>query len=74
MIALSCNDAETHNKWIKDIQAYGNLNTNEKFAFPIIDDKTRHLANLLGMIDPDEIDSAGMPVTARSVINKSQTF
>ena len=25
MIALSCNEAGTHNNWIKDIQAYGKL-------------------------------------------------
>lgn len=37
-----------HNEWIKDIQAYGKLDVNQKFPYPIIDDKTRHLSHLLG--------------------------
>lgn len=48
MIALSCNEVEMHNEWIKDIQAYGKLDTSKKFPYPIIDDKTRHLSVLLG--------------------------
>ena len=67
MIALSCNDAEMHKDWIKDIEAYGKLNTSEKFPFPIIDDKTRRLALSLGMIDPNEVDSAGAALTARAL-------
>ena len=87
MIALSCNEVETHNEWIKDIKAYGKLEAESKFPYPIIDDKTRHLSHLLGkfrlyyalnwifnffgnylgMLDPDETDSAGMPLSARSV-------
>ena len=65
MIALSCNDAETHNGWIEDIKSYGSLKG--RFPYPIIDDRNRELANLLDMIDPDEIDSAGLPLTARAV-------
>ena len=41
MIALSCNEVETHNEWIKDIKAYGKLEAESKFPYPIIDDKTR---------------------------------
>jgi 1-Cys peroxiredoxin 6 len=67
MIALSCNDASMHCDWIKDIQAYGKLNTDKKFPYPIIDDKARKLAHQLGMIDPDEVDKDGMPLTARAV-------
>jgi 1-Cys peroxiredoxin 6 len=67
LIALSCNDVSMHNDWIKDIQAYGKLDTTKKFPYPIIDDKTRTLAEKLGMIDPDERDSAGIPLTARAV-------
>ncbi len=91
MIALSCNEAETHNSWIKDIQAYGKLDAGTKFPYPIIDDTTRRLSTLLGkfpsnnrkffkiiiilinfisgMLDPDEIDKAGMPLSARAVCN-----
>lgn len=59
-----CNNQ--HNEWIKDIKAYGKLDEG-KFPYPIIDDKSRKLAHLLGMIDPAEIDKEGMPLTARAV-------
>lgn len=39
----------------------------EKLPFPIIDDKDRDLAILLGMLDPSEKDAKGVPVTARAV-------
>ncbi|CAF0799408.1 unnamed protein product [Brachionus calyciflorus] len=67
LIALSCNDVNMHKDWIKDIQSYGNLDASKKFPYPIIDDKTRALAEKLGMIDPDERDNAGIPLTARAV-------
>ena len=67
MIALSCDPVDTHKSWIKDIQAYGNLDTSKNFPYPIIDDTSRELAHKLGMIDPDERDSKGMPLTARAV-------
>lgn len=67
LLALSCNDVQMHKDWIKDIEAYGQLDTSKAFPFPIIDDRSRHLANKLGMIDPDELDSAGIPLTARAV-------
>ena len=67
LLALSCNDCEMHNAWIKDIQAYGNLDTAAEFPFSIIDDKCRTIANKLGMLDQNETDSAGQPLTARSV-------
>merc|ERR1711976_122372 len=35
--------------------------------YPIIDDQKRELAVKFGMIDPDEKDSKGMPLTARAV-------
>lgn len=66
MIALSCNDVSMHNDWIKDIQCFAQLGDG-KFPYPIIDDKSRKIANLLGMIDPAEIDSEGIPLTARAV-------
>ena len=67
LIALSCNDVAMHNDWIKDIQCYGKLDTSKKFPYPIIDDRTRALAKKLGMLDPDERDSAGILLTARAV-------
>jgi len=37
------------------------------FPYPIIADKGRELAVRLGMIDPEEKDSQGMPLTCRAV-------
>ena len=54
MIALSCNEAETHNSWIKDIQAFGKLDAGTKFPYPIIDDTTRRLSNLLGKFSNED--------------------
>ncbi len=64
MAALSCDKVQHHIDWIKDIKAYAGL---ESFPYPIIDDSSRELAKSLGMIDPDEIDAQGMPLTARAV-------
>lgn len=66
IIALSCNSVESHRKWIEDIKAYGEL-TEEEFPYPIIEDESRKLATSLGMLDPAELDSRGIPVTARAV-------
>lgn len=35
--------------------------------FPIIADHNRELSVLLGMLDPDELDKDGIPLTARCV-------
>lgn len=51
----------------QDINAYNGDEPTEKLPFPIIDDKKRELAILLGMLDPSEKDEKGMPVTARVV-------
>lgn len=51
----------------QDINAYNGDEPKETLPFPIIDDKNRDLAILLGMLDPAEKDEKGMPVTARVV-------
>ncbi|GAU96156.1 hypothetical protein RvY_07642 [Ramazzottius varieornatus] len=66
MIALSCDDPESHRGWIKDLEAYCALPTG-KFPFPIIADAKRTLAVQFGMLDPDELNNEGMPLTARVV-------
>lgn len=43
------------------------INEDEKFPYPIIDDNQRKVASKLGMVDNDELDNAGMPLTARAV-------
>lgn len=66
VIALSCDTVENHLGWIPDIKLYSKECIDE-FPYPIIADPERTLAVKLGMIDPDEKDSAGLPLTARAV-------
>ncbi|XP_031570487.1 peroxiredoxin-6-like [Actinia tenebrosa] len=63
MIALSCDDVESHKGWIKDINAY----SGEGFPYSILADPKRELAVQLGMVDPDEKDAKGLPLTCRAV-------
>merc|ERR1712200_45841 len=63
LAALSCDDVESHKGWIEDIKAYNKL---DSFDYPIIADPNRHIGNLYGMMDPDEIDAKGIPLTARA--------
>merc|ERR1712215_307900 len=65
LIAWSCDEVESHGGWIKDIIAYNNLSTG--FSYPIIADPKRDVATLYGMMDPDEKDAKGIPLTARAV-------
>ena len=39
----------------------------KELPFPIIADEKRVLASQLGMLDPDEKDSKGMPLSCRAV-------
>lgn len=39
----------------------------DHFPYPIIADEKREIAVLLNMIDPDEKDKNGLPLTARAV-------
>ncbi|KPP58942.1 peroxiredoxin-6-like [Scleropages formosus] len=66
MIALSIDSVEDHHGWSKDIIAYNEASDNT-LPFPIIADDKRELAIELGMLDPDERDKDGMPLTARCV-------
>lgn len=52
---------------LQDINAYNGEQPAEQLPFPIIADKNRELALKLGMLDPDELDKDGMPLTARVV-------
>ena len=61
---MSCDSVESHKGWINDIKAYNNL---ESFDYPIISDPNRRIANLYGMLDPEAIDSKGLPLTCRSM-------
>merc|ERR1712086_766397 len=65
--ALSCNDSESHKKWVADIVASQGLPTDD-VPYPIISDPDRSLAVKFGMIDPDEKDNQGLPMTCRAVL------
>lgn len=67
MIALSIDSVEDHRKWSEDIMAYNQEKASCPLPYPIIADDKRELAVLLGMLDPDERDKDGMPLTARCV-------
>ncbi|XP_048005406.1 peroxiredoxin-6 [Leguminivora glycinivorella] len=67
VIGLSCDSITSHHEWCKDIKFYAGCSEDEKFPYPIIEDSDRKLATQLGMIDKDELDVAGMPLTARAV-------
>jgi len=66
MIALSIDSVEDHISWSKDVCAVGGEET-DQLPFPVIADHKRELSVLLGMLDPDELDKDGMPLTARCV-------
>jgi 1-Cys peroxiredoxin 6 len=65
LIALSCDSVKDHIEWSKDIQSF--VGTSGPFPYPIIADPQRTLAKQLGMIDPDELDTKGVPLTCRAV-------
>ncbi|XP_070816535.1 peroxiredoxin-6 [Chaetodon trifascialis] len=66
MIALSIDSVEDHCQWSKDVVAF-NSGAESTLPFPIIADDKRELSVQLGMLDPDERDKDGMPLTARCV-------
>ncbi|XP_075149214.1 peroxiredoxin 6a [Haematobia irritans] len=63
-IALSIDTVDSHNGWIEDIKSYGKL---PSFDYPIIADAKRVLALKLNMLDKDELNSDGIPLTCRAV-------
>ena len=67
LAAVSCNDTKSHKAWIKDIIAYNDALSGDDIPYPIIADPNRELAVKLGMLDPEEKDAAGLPMTARAV-------
>ena len=64
VIALSCDSAEDHKKWIADINSFGKT----EVWYPIIDDKSREIATRWGMIDQtNQHYQTGLPLTVRNV-------
>lgn len=66
LIGLSANDVQSHHNWIKDIDEVNGSH----LRFPIIGDKSRHVAYLYDMLDHQDttnVDQKGMALTIRSV-------
>uniref|UniRef100_A0A8C7GA69 Peroxiredoxin-6 n=1 Tax=Oncorhynchus kisutch TaxID=8019 RepID=A0A8C7GA69_ONCKI len=67
MIALSIDSVADHLAWSKDVMAFNSDGADSPLPFPIIADDKRELSVQLGMLDPDELDKDGIPLTARCV-------
>ena len=52
LIALSCDEVDSHKKWCLDI-------VDGEFGFPIISDPTKKICIELGMLDPEELGTDG---------------
>ncbi|OLQ04081.1 Peroxiredoxin-6 [Symbiodinium microadriaticum] len=72
LIGLSCDSVEQHRKWAEDVLVASRQTAKaSQLDFPIIADETREIANLLGMMDPLEIDDfskLSMPARALFLI------
>ncbi|XP_054804527.1 1-Cys peroxiredoxin [Prosopis cineraria] len=64
LLGLSCDDLNSHEEWIKDIEAY---TPGAKVNYPIISDPTREIIKQLNMVDPAEKDSNGTPLPSRAL-------
>ena len=67
LCGISCDSAEDHHGWTKDVLAFGGTPDCPKLAFPIIADEKRDIVTQLGMLDPLEKDNAGIPLPARAL-------
>lgn len=63
MLALSCDDVESHNSWVQDVGAYGKT----EVKYPIIADPERKIAKLYNMLPAADPGRDNMPFTVRSV-------
>ncbi len=66
LIGLSVDSVESHKGWEKDVLSHCQCG-GDGLPYPIIADDKRELAVKFGMLDPDELDAEGMPLTARAV-------
>jgi len=71
LIGVSCDPVDEHIGWSRDIlyrEQIAKPAGEEFLNFPIIADSSKEIVVLLGMLDPDEIDNAGLPLPARALI------
>ncbi|XP_040990813.1 1-Cys peroxiredoxin [Juglans microcarpa x Juglans regia] len=64
LVGVSCDDVQSHNDWIKDIEAY---TPGCKVTYPILADPNRDIIKQLNMVDPDEKDNSGKPLPSRAL-------
>ncbi|GMH19795.1 hypothetical protein Nepgr_021636 [Nepenthes gracilis] len=64
LLGLSCDDLQSHQDWIKDIEAYSG---GCKVSYPIVADPKREIIKQLNMVDPDEKDASGNPLPSRTL-------
>jgi len=64
LLAYSVDSVEDHLKWIEDLKI---LSDKAEFEFPILEGADRKIGMLYGMLDPNDLDKAGLPLTIRSV-------
>ncbi|KAF8817846.1 putative peroxiredoxin 6 [Cardiosporidium cionae] len=65
LVALSCSSLDDHEAWTLDVMSFAGLT--DSFKFPIISDPDRTLATKLGIMDAEEKDKKGLPLTCRCV-------
>jgi 1-Cys peroxiredoxin 6 len=63
LLALSCNDVASHERWIADVEAHSGATVN----YPIVADPCRRIAAQLGMLSQDDLDKEGLPLTVRTL-------
>lgn len=63
LVGLSCDSAEDHAAWIKDVEAHGGA----PVPFPMVADADRKIAVTYNMLSQESKDAAGLPVTVRSL-------
>lgn len=70
ILAISIDSADTHRAWAQDINAVakGCINAGDFLPFEIIADSNKSICTELGMIDPDEVNSQGICLSARAVM------
>ncbi|CAI9765797.1 unnamed protein product [Fraxinus pennsylvanica] len=54
LLGLSCDDVNSHNEWIKDIEVFNN---GHKVTYPIAADPKREIIKKLNMVDPEDTQS-----------------
>jgi 1-Cys peroxiredoxin 6 len=69
LIGVSCDSVDSHLQWTTDILAREQIvRENGQLSFPIIADSSREIVTSLGMLDPEEISDAGIPLPARALM------